>query len=171
MVKLLRPYEMCFMFLAVLLGFGYSTAAPAPTSVLATMSRPIVVIWALALLLSGLVGLVSCAAGSMAELRLVSVMAQVPRGPFDVARRAWRLRWWLEIERAAEAVQVGALGLITSALIQAWWTHRPVPFPLLGVGFCLAWAVADVWRTLQIASTIIEAEALTKVRISPDPEE
>jgi hypothetical protein len=120
-----RPYEMCFMVVAVLAGLGYLTTVPAPASVAALMPGWLVGAWAWTLLGSGLLGLVGC---------------------------LWwgRPSTGLGVERAALGAQSGALLVIAGATYHAWATGGVAAFPLLGLLFLTAWLAANVWRIRQI---------------------
>lgn len=55
-----RPHEQIFLAYSALLGVGYLTVAPVPGSVVAAFPPVAVTIWAGALAVSGLAGLVGC---------------------------------------------------------------------------------------------------------------
>jgi len=134
--QLHRPYELCFLLLSILLGVGYLTTVPAPSSVAALMPGWVVLVWAWTLVTTGTLGMIGC----------------LWRG---------RLIVGLGLERAALAAQTGALLIINGATFYAWATRVLHTFPLLGVGFLTAWMVANVWRDRQIASALRHLQHLS----------
>lgn len=123
-----RPHELVFLGLALTFGVSYSTAAPPPQSAAASMPPWLVTAWAVALGVSGAVGLLA-----------VLVLH----------------RWWHEAALWAEAgsmlVGAGALALITAAIIS--YAGATASF---GIGFCVAWAVANLARAWQIRRELRE---------------
>jgi hypothetical protein len=116
----LRPHEMMFQALAVLLGAVYLAGSPAPTSVAALMPEWAVRLWAGGLLLSGLL-----------------------TGLSLVLRR--RPETSLRVQQSAMLIGAAALVWTTYAIFVYAWSSRA----LLGGGFCLCWAAADVIRAEQ----------------------
>jgi hypothetical protein len=124
-----RPYELCFMLVSILIGVGYLTTVPAPTSVVALMPAWVVLLWSTTLAVSGLLVMVGC----------------LWHGHQVVA---------LGLERAGLSAQTGALLIIDGAVVWAWTAGQLATFPLLGVGFLTGWMVANIWRIRQIAATL-----------------
>lgn len=122
-------YELGFLVLSVLLGFGYLTTVPAPSTVAALMPGWLVALWAWVLLGSGALGIVGC----------------LWRGGPLVG---------LGMERAALAAQSGALLLIAGCTMQAWAIGALDPFPALGIGFTAMWMTMNVLRIRQIAAEV-----------------
>jgi len=117
----LRPHEMMFQALAVLLGAVYLIGAPPPASVAALMPEWAVRLWAGGLLVSGLLTAVSL-----------------------ILRR--RPAMSLRIEQSAMLIGAAALTWTTYAIfVYTAWSSRA----LLGGGFCLVWAAANVMRAEQ----------------------
>lgn len=116
-----RPHELLFLALSSLFGVAYTLAAPPPQSVAATMPGWTVRIWAIGLLVSGVSGLAS----TLLPLRL-------DRG--------------LSVELGAMLIGAGALVVTTTAILSSAGLSRGS----FGVGFCSAWALANLWRAFQI---------------------
>ncbi len=124
-----RPYELCFMLVSILIGVGYLTTVPAPTSVVALMPTWVVGVWSTTLVVSGVLVIVGC----------------LWHGQFVVG---------LGLERAGLSAQTGALLIIDGSVLYTWTTGHLATFPLLGVGFLTGWMAANIWRIRQIATTL-----------------
>lgn len=116
----LRPHELVFQALAVLVGAPYLLGAPPPNSVAALMPEWAIRTWAAGLLLSGLLSVVALALHRLAEVAL-------------------------RIEQAAMLLGAGALVWAGYAVFVYAWSSRA----LLSGGFCLCWALANVVRAEQ----------------------
>jgi len=130
------------MVLATLLGVGYLTAAPPPGSVRALMPGWVVVVWAIGLLGSGLLGMYGCIRQALAD------NADTRQHLAD------KLFSGLVLERAAIGVQTGVLVIILGSSVYAWAMSPIAPFPALGIGFIGAWMAANVWRDRQISGEV-----------------
>lgn len=123
-----RPHELVFLGLSVLLGATYLLGAPPPASVVALMPHWVVLLWAAGLAFSGLVGLLA-----------LLVFGR-----------------WLESSLMAEAgamlVGAGALVLLDAATISVASIHTSV----FGIGFVLAWALANLVRVAQIRRELVQ---------------
>lgn len=121
-------HEAVLLGTSILVGVGMLAVAPAPTSVLALMPAPVVTVWAIAWVVSGLVGAV----------------AVFWRG--DVARG-------LLIERAALVLNSAAVGLYaTTVFIAAGWRAWVAGLFLAG------WTVANLVRAWRIGREVKHLE-------------
>lgn len=116
----LRPHEMMFQGLALVLGAVYLIGAPPPTSVAALMPEWAVRLWAAGLLVSGLLTALSIGLHRRAETSL-------------------------RVEQSAMLIGAAALTWAGYAVFVYAWSSRA----LLGGGFCLVWAAANVLRSEQ----------------------
>ncbi len=116
----LRPHELVFQALALVVGVTYLLGAPAPNSVAALMPEWAVRSWAAGLLLSGLLTVVSLAVRRWAETAL-------------------------RVEQAA--MLFGACSLVWATY--AVFLFAPTTRAVLSGGICLAWAVANIIRSEQ----------------------
>lgn len=116
----LRPHEMMFQALAIVLGAVYLIGAPPPTSVAALMPEWAVRLWAGGLLVSGL---------------LTALSLLLRRRPETSLR----------IEQSAMLLGAAALVWAGSAVFTYAWSSRA----LLAGGFCLVWAAANILRSEQ----------------------
>ena len=129
-----RPHELVFLGLSVLLGATYLLSAPPPASVVALMPHWVVDLWSAGLVFSGLVGLLA-----------VLVFGR-----------------WLESSLLAEAgamlVGAGALVLLATASISVGGRHTSI----FGVGFIVAWALANLVRAAQIRRELVQHDGELK---------
>lgn len=116
-----RPHEIAFLIFSLMVGVAFTLGTPPPESVAATMPATTVRVWAIGLLVSGVVGV--AAVGLPLE-----------------TRRA------LQLEVGAMLIGAGALVVVTVAV----FNYAGVPRGLFGGGFCAAWMLADLWRATQI---------------------
>lgn len=115
-----RPHQIAFLALSVLFGLAFTFGAPPPQSVAALMPQWLVALWAVGLLLSGVLGLVGIAA-----IR--------------------RVQTGLLLEVASMLLGAGALTIVTFAVFAySGWKG------FFGGGLCVAWAVANLVRAGQI---------------------
>lgn len=123
-----RPHQLVFLGLSVLLGATYLLGAPPPASVVALMPHWLVLLWAAGLAFSGVVGLLA-----------VVVFAR-----------------WLESSLLAEAgamlVGAGALVLLAASIVSVGGVHASI----FGVGFIVAWALANLVRAAQIRRELVQ---------------
>lgn len=115
-----RPHEMFLLGVSVLLGVGYLVSTPAPASLAASVPRWTVLLWAGALAVSGVVGLLGC---------------------------LWRgnITTGLGLERAALIMSTAALLLISAASLLVNGERAVFSLGLMG-----AWGLANVYRCVQI---------------------
>lgn len=116
----LRPHELVFQGLALLVGATYLIGAPPPNSVAALMPEWAVRTWSAGLLLSGLLTVAALATRRRAEVML-------------------------RLEQAAMLLGAAALVWAGYAVFAFAWSSRA----LLSGGFCLCWALANVVRAEQ----------------------
>ncbi|GIH07506.1 hypothetical protein Rhe02_55730 [Rhizocola hellebori] len=114
------PHEVLLLAVSIPLGLGMLTRAPAPASVIALMPAWVVVAWATALMLSGIVGVASA----------------VWTG--DILRALWAELGALLLGAGVFATYTAAV--FVSAGMRAWFSG----------GFMGAWAVANLIRCAQI---------------------
>lgn len=116
-----RPHEIALLIFSLMVGLAYTLGSPPPESVVATMPSWIVRLWAIGLLISGVVGLPA---------------VLVPLEP----------TLSLRLESGAMLLGAGAL-LVTTAAV---FNYAGVARGLFGGGFCAAWLVANLVRAAQI---------------------
>lgn len=121
-----RPHELLFLGLSLVFGLAYTLGSPPPQSVASQMPPWLVHVWAVGLLLSGVVGLV----GTLA--------------PIGYGRG-------LSLELGAMLVGAAALVVTTAAIFNYAGARG-----LFSVGFCVAWALANVVRAVQIVRDMRE---------------
>lgn len=115
-----RPHELVLLGFALLIGLAYTVGAPPPRSSAAEMPAWLVRLWAVGLLVHGVAG-------------LAAVFVPGPKGRSLLA------------EAGSMLIGAGALLVVAAASFSyAGWGA------LLGGGFLLAWAVANVVRAFQI---------------------
>lgn len=124
-----RPHEILFLALSVVLGVSYLVRIPAPQSLAAAAPRWAVLLWAAGLALSGAVGLAGC----------------LWRGDIVLA---------LGLERGALIMSTAVLILISAVfLAAAGWRAA------FSAGLTIAWAVANLYRCLQITRDLRQVAA------------
>jgi hypothetical protein len=116
-----RPHELVLLLLSLTLGIAYTVGAPPPQSAVASMPTWLVAAWALAMAVSGGVGLLA-----------VLVLGR------------WR-EASLFAELGSMLLGSGALTLIAAAIATINGTQGS-----FGIAFCAAWAVANLARAWQI---------------------
>lgn len=116
-----RPHEMVLLLFSAMIGFADTLGAPPPQSVAAVMPGWYVKVWAVGLLVSGVVGLL----GILLPLR--------------PDRGLW-------VEFGAMLIGGGALIITTASIVQ----YAGLAKGAFGAGFCAAWALANLWRAGQI---------------------
>lgn len=127
-----RPHELLLLAWSVLLGASYLLTVPAPQSLSAAVPRPIVLLWAGGLALSGAIGLIGC----------------LWRGNVAVG---------LGIERGALIMSTAVLILIASVFVAAvGWRAA------YSTGLTLAWALANLSRCIQITTDLRQIAAASK---------
>lgn len=115
-----RPHEVVFILLSLLFGAVYTFGAPPPRSVVAQMPHPFVLVWAIFLLVGGIVGGIS------------------------VIGRLSRRKLFLEL--ASMLMTTGSLITISAAI----FGYAGLTKGLFGVGFCVAWATGNLVRAADI---------------------
>jgi len=115
-----RPHEIAFLLFSLMVGVAFTLGTAPPQSVAATMPEVTVRVWAIGLLVSGVVGLA----------------AVLP--PLDV-------RLSLQLEAGAMLIGAGALLVVTVAVFNYAGLRG-----LFGGGFCAAWLAANLVRAVQI---------------------
>lgn len=121
-----RPHELLLLALSLLLGLAYTLGSPPPESVAAQMPPPLVHVWSVGLLLSGLVG-------------LVGVLSPVS------------LERGLSLELGAMLLGAAALTVTTAAVFNYAGAKG-----LFGGAFSAAWVLANVGRSIQIVRDLRE---------------
>lgn len=124
-----RPHEMFLLAASILLGVSYLVRVPAPASLEASVPRWVVLVWAAALAVSGIVGLAGC----------------LWRGELTVG---------LGLERGALVMSTAALLVIAGASLLVNG-HRAV----FSLGIMLAWGLANIYRCVQIAADLRQLAA------------
>lgn len=115
-----RPHEILLLAMSVPLGVGMLASAPAPQSLIAVMPGWLVSVWAVALVLSGVVGLAA---------------VWWPGDPLRAMRA----------EAGALVINAGVLVTFAgAAFVVAGWRAWFVG------GFFAGWGAANIWRTAQI---------------------
>lgn len=127
-----RPHELLLLAVSVLLGVSYLVRVPAPQTLTAAVPRWVVLLWAVGLVASGIVGLAGC----------------LWRG--DIATG-------LGLERGAMLMSTGALLLIGSVIVSATGMRG-----LFSAGITIAWALANLYRCLQITTDLRQVAAARK---------
>jgi hypothetical protein len=122
------PHKLLLLAVQVILGVAYTVGVPPPTSVSATQPPLAVHLWALAMLVSGSVGLIA-----------------------NVYRRLG-LSMALRLERGAMDLGAAAMMLYAVSLIGYAGLSRALASALI----CLFWAAANIWRGLQIRRDVKE---------------
>jgi hypothetical protein len=121
-----RAHELVFCALSFGLGMSYLLGAPPPASAAAQMPGWLVHAWAAGLAISGAAGLTA---------------AMITR---------WR-ETSLTLEAGAMLMGAGALILVAVAIAAAIGMAG-----LFGAAFCLAWAIANLFRAVQIRRELAE---------------
>ncbi len=119
-----RAHEVLLLAVSVIVGAAYTIGAPRPGSLSALLNPWVFRVWAVAMLVSGLAGLLGC----------------VYRGRVETA---------LGIERGAMLVQLGALLIYATVL----FAYAGVSALLAGLITC-GWGAANAARAVQIGRAL-----------------
>lgn len=124
-----RPHELLLLAVSVLLGASYLARGTGPQTLTATVPRWVVLLWAVGLVASGIIGLTGC----------------LWRGDITVG---------LGLERGAMLMSTGAMGLISAVIVSATGMRGA-----FSAGITIAWALANIYRIAQITTDLRQIAA------------
>lgn len=127
-----RPHELLLLLFSLFAGAAFLLGAPRPNSMGDSVGEPLVTLWAVGLFVAGAVGLWGCYTRN-----------NVTRG--------------LLLERAGMLLSAGAV-LGYAAQVLSINGERAG----FAGGFCIAWAVANVVRSLQISNDLRSLRGVTR---------
>lgn len=130
-----RPHELLLLAVSVLLGASYLIRVPAPQTLTAAVPRWVVILWAVGLVASGIIGLTGC----------------LWRGDVTVG---------LGLERGAMLMSTAALVLISSVIVSVTGMRGA-----FSAGITIAWALANVYRIAQISTDLRRIAAAHKENV------
>lgn len=109
-----RPHEQVFFAFGALVGLTYVLGAPAPTSIVSLMPYALVLVWAIGLVTSGVVGLIGCwLSPSVMALRLEQGGLLINTGSLVVyTTGAFAVAGWRALFAAGLAAAWGLANLV-----------------------------------------------------------
>lgn len=119
-----RPHELMLLLFSMVAGAFMLLGAPRPNSMSEKMDSRLVTLWAVGLFAGGLIGIWGCYTRN-------------------------NLKRGLLLERAGEMISAGAA---FGYAMQVWSVNGDKA--AFAAGFCIAWAVANVVRSLQISNDL-----------------
>lgn len=119
-----RPHELMLLLFSLVAGAAMLLGAPRPNSMTEEMNTTLVTLWAVGLFLGGLIGIWGCYTRN-----------NLARG--------------LLLERAGELISAGAAFGYAMQVVSINGGRAG-----FAAGFCIAWAVANVVRSLQISNDL-----------------
>lgn len=119
-----RPHELLLLAVSVLLGTSYLVRVPAPQTLTASVPRWVVILWAVGLVASGIIGLTGC---------------------------LWRgdITTGLGLERGAMLMSTGVMALMAAVVVSATGIRG-----LFTASITIAWALANLYRVAQITTDL-----------------